>query len=315
MASLDSLLHEAQSSNTESDRLWEIKCSSFSGLTPPEIKALICALVDHPNADEDLCMELLREWPNETLASTRFRLMLVADSEMNWSNIFDEFCNALPALQSLVEIPSSHKAIISLFEAELLSRFDGLSCRFDWKMSCSHEISIDWQPANELEEQGDNGDDLTERSQDFTVSLLGTIDNENALLESPGKVNDIKRLFAELDANESVVKLFEILERHGWVCSNCASGDGGYFELDSVEPALDEWNFSEYSITVDGSGTLCVTDPSEKEHEIDLPAGVLEHSFENYRLDELFALPDIFDHDMEALDAFRKIVSLSEQCR
>jgi len=311
MKSFDSLLHEAQSPITDSGKLWEIKDSEFSALSPPEIRTLIRALVDNPNTDEELLIELMREWPNQAFASTRIWRKFQAYSEMNRREVFNVICHALPALEVLVETPASHKAIINLLESELLNRLNGLPCHFDWKIISSHEISIDWQPDKELKEQGDDGDAPAESPQDFTVNFVGAINNENALLESPAEVNDIRMLFAELDANNSGAELFEILERHGWNSSNCASGDGCVFEIESVELELDDWNMSDYSISVDGSGTLCVIDPSGEEHDIDLPAGVLEHSFENYRVDKTLSLPDMFGSNTEAIDAFRAIVAAS----
>ena len=310
MKTFDSHLTEAQNPNTESDRLWEIKDSDLSSLAASERHKLVSALADHPNADDDLCMELLREWPNEALASTRFRLMLLADNQIDWNDIFDEFSDALPALVSLVEIPSSHKAIIGLFETELLSRLDDLSCSFDWNMTCTHEVTIDWQPINDQEGESDDGDELDEESQDFTITLSATIDSGNhAILKSPSRVDDIKLLFAELDANEDPDKLIQMLRSHGWDCEDDTTGDGGYFDLESVEPELDKWDFSSASIMGGGSGTLCVTDPSGEEHEIELPEGDIEDSFENYVLEEDFDLSEIFDHEMNAIEAFRKIVA------
>jgi hypothetical protein len=309
MEQFDALLRDAQSTSTKSDRLWEIKESDLTGLTSPEIHSLVSALADHPNADEDLCKELLREWPKETLASTRFRLMLLADNQIDWSEIFDEFHDALPALTSLVDIPSSYNTIVRLFEAELLSRLDGLSCSFDWNITCSHEISIDWQPVEDQDEEIDDEDDPAEECQDFTITLSATIDSGNcAILRSPGTLDDTKLLFAELNALKGADQLLQILQRHGWDCEVDTTGDGGYFDLESVEPELDEWVFSSASIMGNGSGTLCVTDPSGEEHEIELPEGEMEDSFVNYVLEEGFDLSVLFDHDMDALDAFERIV-------
>lgn len=314
MENLDKLLREAQNITTKGDRLWEIKDSDFSGLTPPEIHSLVSALADHPNADEDLCIELLREWPKEALASTRFRLMLLADNQIEWNDIFDEFCNALPALTSLVDIPSSYNAIIRLFEAELLSHLVDLSCSFDWNITCRHEISVDWQPAEDQDEEIDNEDDLVDQSQDFTITLSATIDSGNhAILRPPSGLDDVKLLFAELDTFDGANdKLFQILQRHGWDCETNCTGDGGYFDLESVEPELDEWDFSSASIMGDGSGTLCVSDPSGKDHEIELPEGEMENSFINYVLEDGFDLSDflseLFSHDMDALAAFERII-------
>ena len=131
MKTFDSHLTEVQNPNTESDRLWEIKNSDLSSLVASARHRLVSALADHPNADEVLCTELLRVWPKEALASTRFRLLLLADNQIDWNDIFEQFSDALPALKSLVEIPSSHKAIVGLFETELLRRLDDLSCSFD----------------------------------------------------------------------------------------------------------------------------------------------------------------------------------------
>lgn len=314
MTVFDSLLSAAQSIGTKSDSLWEIKESGFSGLTSPEIHALVSALADHPNADDELCIELLREWPKETLASTRFRLMLLADNQIDWSDIFDEFHDVLPALTTLVDIPGSYNAIIRLFERELLGHLNDLSCSFDWEMTCSHEISVDWQPAEDQAEEMDNEDGMGEESQDFTITLSATIDSGNhAILRPPSGVDDVKLLFAELDAFEGEnSKLFQVLQRHGWDCETDCTGDGGYFDLESVEPELDGWGFSAASIMGDGSGTLCVTDPSGKEHEIELAEGDIEDSFVNYALEDGFCLSDflseLFSHDMDALYAFQRII-------
>jgi len=309
MKHFDALLREAQSTSTKSDRLWEIKESYLTGLTSPEIHSLVSALADHPNADDDLCKELLREWPTEALASTRFRLMLLADNQIDWSEIFDDFHDALPALTSLVDIPSSYNTIIRLFEAELLSRLDGLSCSFDWNMTCSHEISVDWQPAEGQDGANSNKADLDEESQDFTITLSATIDYRNvAILYAPSTLDNTHLLFSELSAANGADKLLQILERHGWSAQNSSSGDYADVDLKSVEPDLDEWVFSPASWKDDGSGTLYVTDPTGEEHEIELPRGDVEHSFDNYALEEGFDLSGLFDHDMDALDAFKRMM-------
>jgi len=313
MESFDALLHEAQSTTTKSERLWAIKDSDFSGLTPPEIRALVSALADHPNADEDLCTELLREWPKEALASTRVRLVLLADGEIDWRDILDEFCDAVPALNSLLEIPSSHKAVIGLFETELLRRVSGLSCSFDWNMSFSHEISVRWQPANDQESEDDGREDLDEKSQDFTLAFTATIDSGNcAVLTPPDRIKDIQSIFNELDSCDGGEMQFEVLKRHGWSCEVDTTGDGGYFLLESVEPELDGWELGSCSVYGDGSGTLYVSDPSGREREIELPAyRDIEDSFDNYRLDEELDLSGIFDHDTEAMNSFRRIINFA----
>jgi hypothetical protein len=181
-------------------------------------------------------------------------------------------------------------------------------------MTCSHEISIDWQPAEDQAEEMDNEEGIGEESQDFTITLSATIDSGNhAILRPPSGVDDVKLLFAELDAFEGENgKLFQVLQRHGWDCETDYTGDGGYFDLESVEPELDGWSFSSASIMGDGSGTLCVADPSGKEHGIELPEGDIVDSFVNYTLDDGFCLSDflseLFSHDMDALDAFQRII-------
>lgn len=309
MKHFDALLHEVQSISSSSDRLWEIKESDLTGLTSPEIHSLVSALANHPNADDDLCKELLREWPKETLASTRFRLMLLADNQIDWSEIFDEFRDALPALTSLVDISGSHNAIIRLFENELLNRLDGLSCSFDWNMTCNHEISINWQPAEGQDEANSDKADLDEKSQDFTITLSATIDHGNiAILYSPGMLDNSRLLFSGLSAAKGADKLLQILERHGWSVQNSSSGDYADVDLKSVEPELDEWVFSPASWKDDGSGMLYVTDPTGEVHEIELPGGDVEHSFDNYVLMDDFGLSELFNYDMDAFKAFEKII-------
>jgi len=191
----------------------------------------------------------------------------------------------------------------------LLSRLDGLSCSFDWNITCSHEISIDWQPVEDQDEEIDNEDDPAEECQDFTITLSATIDSGNcAILRSPGTLDDTKLLFTELNALQGADQLLQTLQRHGWDSEVDTTGDGGYFDLESVEPELDGWDFSSASIMGNGSGTLCVTDPSGEEHEIELPEGEMEDSFLNYVLEEGFYLSELFDDDMDALDAFERII-------
>lgn len=312
MKTFDSLLTEAQNPNTESDRLWEIKNSDLSSLAVSERHTLVSALADHANADEDLCIELLREWPNEALASTRLRLMLLADNLIDWNDIFDKFSDALPALNSLVEIPSSHKAVVGLFETALLGHLDDLSCSFDWNLTYSHEISISWQPTKDQVAASDSGEHLGEVSQDFTFTISGTVEGNHAILRPPNRVDNIKLLFAELEASGGTekTKMLSILRSHGWDYGDYDNElrDYAYFELESVEPELDDWDFSSDSIMGDGSGTLCVVDPSGEEHEIELPAGDMESTFSNYTLEDNFKLSDVFNHDKNALNAFRRII-------
>ena len=150
MTDFFSLLLEAQDPNIDSDKLWEIKGSDLSNFDHAYRSELISTLVDHHNSDEDMCLELFREWPNETLACSRFQLLLLSDSEIPWDdifeNIFEEFSEVIPALAALARTPKLHKPTIRLFESELLRRLDGLSCSFEWIMSCTHEVSIDWDP-------------------------------------------------------------------------------------------------------------------------------------------------------------------------
>ena len=309
MTDFFSLLLEAQDPNIDSDKLWEIKGSDLSNFDHAYRSELISTLVDHPNSDEDMCLELFREWPNETLACSRFQLLLLSDSEIPWDdifeNIFEEFSEVIPALAALARTPKLHKPTIRLFESELLRRLDGLSCSFEWIMSCTHEVSIDWDPGLNKEVDADEDGELT---QDFSIACSATIEDGNyATLRSPSSIDNIHSLFIQLDSQESACKILDILKKHGWDCEDDTTGDGGYYDLDSVEPVLDGWDFSA-SLMGDASGTLCITDPSGVEHEYELPAGDIEDSFANYALDDCPSLLDIFANDAEGLNAFRKIV-------
>lgn len=306
-----SILREAQDPNTGGDRLWEIQGLDLSDLDSTDRSKLISALVDHPNADEDLCIELLKQWPCETLASTRLQLLLLADNEISWGDLFEDFSDTLPALEALTGIPRSHQFIIRLFETALLRHFDRLSCSFDWNMTCTHEISIDWNPSLiNKQEENSTQEEYEETTQDFTITCSATIDSGNsAELNSPNSVSDIQRLYTELDACDGCESLFKVLRAHGWGCDTECTGDGGYFELESVEPELDDWEFSG-SFMGDASGTLCITDPTGTEHECELPAGDIEDSFDNYRLDQYVSLSGLFDEGEVAQQAFRRIIGL-----
>ena len=144
-----SRLTRAQNPEATSDSLWEIKGADLSGLDELERADLIRALIDHPNSDEELCLELFSEYPKEALACSRFQLMLLSES-VSWEeifrNAFDDFSEVIPALPLLACIPRLYQPTLNLFEAYLLERLDNLDCSFDWRMDCTHDVSVEWNP-------------------------------------------------------------------------------------------------------------------------------------------------------------------------
>ena len=306
------LLLEIQDLETESSRLWEIMRSELPSVDTLNLSVIISTLADHPNADDDMYIELLREWPKESLASTRFRLLILKDDIFKWDEVFDDFSEALPVLKLLEEFTSAHKSIISLFESDVLRRFNGLSCSYIWTLSCTHEISIDWEPSKGQEKREADGRCQGKQRQEFLVTFKDRIDYRNvAIAYSPSEIEDIKSLFLRLASTDASAIHLKLLEEHGWSLENSSGDDGDGFFIESIEPGIQDWFFDVDIIDVECSGSIHVTDPTGLEHCIELSDGYVEHTFDNYTLIDRIDLLDIFNGDQDALEAFRKILSLT----
>jgi hypothetical protein len=195
----------------------------------------------------------------------------------------------------------------------------------DWHMSVSEEMTVEWQ-AGSCEEDDAEDEELEAdagkpQEQEFSIEFSCVVEENLYFLNPPGAVDDPLGCIEDLLDASSSDELLGVLMEHGWQEeSDSSPGGQGYWGIENVAPHLDDWEF-ESNLFGDGSGSIQVTDPSGKVHEIQIDAP--DDYGDEYLNPTLNEHPDligsIFDTDLlstaELTKLLQQVITIEKQSR
>lgn len=208
-------------------------------------------------------------------------------------------------------VDSDHtlEKMLSSFEEQLLHQWEDIGCNFDWHLTCSHEISVDWYPnvgktSDEIEEE----DREDRESIDFILQCAEVVEKGNyGLLKAPESIQDIHGLAVALLAVRDDSNVFNLLTQYGWEFEDDSYGSGGGPSLKEIVSHLDDWSI-DVDLCADFSGTATLKDPAGVDHEIELPPCEFEDFSDNFRITEVLDILDLFEGDVVAFETFKKLL-------
>ena len=272
-SSIDAALLEASDPTTSPGRLRQLS----ERKRRHERARLRPVVAANPNADDDLLCALASDYPREVVGNPRFQLLQLS-GEAWWEN-----CDADAVFKILAELgenaPKEAYAILIRHVVNSLERFDRLEMNMEWHMSFQKRITVNWQVDTMDDDDGDD-DDLcaTDKKkakeadqaipikQIFNIRFSCVVEENVYFLCPPSKIEDPRALIEELIQNPEGSDLLDILEQHGWHAeADYTPGDQGFWEIDSVDPELEDWEFGS-DLIGDGSGVVAITDPTGKVH-------------------------------------------------
>ena len=280
---IENALIEVSKPQTDPERLQELS----EWKRKNERSRLRQAIAANPNSDEMLLLELAAEFPDEVVANPRFQLLLISDEHW-WEDV-----EPISMLQLLAVLGTTapSQARLDFFDqlGSRLASTDPLSMNMEWHMSFSEDITVEWldscqQESTADEEELEDDEELEEgdenpgepREQEFAIEFSCVVEENFFDLCPPEFVEDPFGCLEKLTSASSSVELPDILMKSGWRDEiDYTPGDQGYWEIESVTPELDDWEF-EANLLGDASGTIRVTDPAGCTHNFEIESG--DHS-------------------------------------
>ncbi len=320
---IENALIEAINLQTDPERLQEL--SEWE--QKDERSQIRQAIAANPNCDETVLLELAAEYPDEVMANPRFQLLLISDQRW-WKEAMP--LSMLRLLAALGDT-APRQARLDFFDqlGGLLANTDPLEMYMEQNISFTQEITVEWQAGSGEEDDAesgeqDSGEDVGPnpnalKQQDFTIDLLCDVEEGLELLCPPDNLGDPLSFYEELIKGNSSEDLLSTLMKHGWSEEASCLGDYGSWEIKSVSPQLDEWELYA-SLSIDGSGSIEITDPAGQTHVVEVEAPDKEYEFLNPTLKEH---PDIvgsiFETDLlpsaELTKLLQQVITIEKQSR
>lgn len=257
---IEKALAEARNPQTESDRLEQLSQWKRGN----ERSRLRQAIATNPNCEEWLLLKLVAEYPKEVINNPRLQLLQL--SEESWW----EDCEPFSLLMLLVELGSNaalqmRRDFFNQLGGQLTST-DALAMNYEWHMGFNYVITIGWNPdSTEIVSNEDH-------EQEFSMQFSCVVEENLYFLKPPGALDDPLSCIEALIKVNSREDLLDVLKMHGWEEeSDSCPGGQGYWKIESVTPDLENWEL-EAHLGGDGSGTIQVTDPSGRTHDVEIEA-------------------------------------------